>query len=262
MTVQSIERIFDILELLSQERRGITLTEIGKRLDLHKSTVFRLMSVLRTRGYIEKGNDNLYRLGVRFIELSSSYLNNIELKTEAEPILRNLSNMTGQTVYLATLQNNEVVYLDKVEQHNSLRKYAIVGQRRPLYCTSLGKAMIMHQKDEEIRALFQDVSFERFTANTIQDLPTLLDELHCSLDRGWAFDDEEYEPGIQCLGAPIRDYRGIVIGAVSVAMICINEKMPTEKVAPLVIRAAREISHRLGWIESLLSLERDAVPAV
>jgi DNA-binding IclR family transcriptional regulator len=262
MTVQSIERIFDILELLSQERRGITLTEIGKRLDLHKSTVFRLMSVLRNRGYIEKGSDNLYRLGVRFIELSSSYLNNIELKTEAEPILRNLSNMTGQTVYLATLQNNEVVYLDKVEQHNSLRKYAIVGQRRPLYCTSLGKAMIMHQTDEEIRALFKDVSFERFTANTIQDISTLLDELHCSLDRGWAFDDEEYEPGIQCLGAPIRDYRGIVIGAVSVAMICINEKMNTEQVAPLVLRAAREISHRLGCFESLLSLARDAVPAV
>lgn len=255
MTVQSIERIFDILELLSQERSGISLTEIGRRLDLHKSTVFRLMSVLRRRGYIEKGEDNLYRIGVRFIELSSSYLNNIELKTEAEPILRNLSNLTGQTVYLATLQNNEVVYLDKVEQHNSLRKYAIVGQRRPLYCTSLGKAMIMHRRDEEIRDLFRWIPFERFTPNTIQDLPALLEELHRSRERGWAFDNEEYEPGIQCLGAPIRDYRGVVIGAISVAMICVKEKMNTDQIAPLIVRAAKEVSQRLGWVEAALPPE-------
>jgi len=187
-------------------------------------------------------------------------LNNIELKTEAEPILRNLSNLTGQTVYLATLQNNEVVYLDKVEQHNSLRKYAIVGQRRPLYCTSLGKAMIMHLGDDEIEEMFRSIPFERFTPNTIQDLPSLLDELHQSRERGWAFDNEEYEPGIQCLGAPIRDYRGVVIGAISVAMICVKEKMDTEQIAPLVVRAARELSHRLGWVESSPTAERVAIP--
>ncbi|GAB4222528.1 MAG: IclR family transcriptional regulator [Spirochaetales bacterium] len=262
MTVQSIERIFDILELLSRERSGISLTEIGKRLDLHKSTVFRLMSVLRRRGYIEKGEDNLYRIGVRFIELSSSYLNNIELKTEAEPVLRALSNATGQTVYLAVLQDNEAVYLDKVEQHNSLRKYSIIGQRRPLYCTSLGKAMIMHRSDEEIEELFEGVVFERFTPNTIQDLPTLLEELRVSRERGWTFDNEEHELGVQCLGAPIRDYRGVVIGAISVAMICRQQKMNTEEIAPLVVQAAREISLRLGWIGCGPTLSRETVLSV
>ena len=95
MTVQSIERVFDILELLSKEQNGLQLTEIGRRLDLHKSTVYRLLAVLRKRGYIEKSEStNRYRIGVGFIELSSMYLNNVELKTEAEPYLRKLSQTT------------------------------------------------------------------------------------------------------------------------------------------------------------------------
>jgi IclR family KDG regulon transcriptional repressor len=162
MTVQSIERVFDILELLSCSPRGINLTEVGKRLDLHKSTVHRLLSVLKRRGYVEKDDaTNLYRLGAGFVGLASMYLNSIELKTEAEPHLRNLSKLVNQTVYLATLQGGESVYLDKYEQFDSLRKYSIIGQRRPLYCTSLGKALLMDKTETEIRALLDGVVFDR-----------------------------------------------------------------------------------------------------
>ena len=246
MTGQSIERVFDIIELLSREQNGLQLTEIGRRLDLHKSTVYRLLSVLRKRGYIEKGDNNRYRIGVQFIELSSMYLNNIELKTEAEPYLRKLSQETRQTVFLAMIQDKEVVYLDKVEQYNSIRKYSIIGRRRPLYCTSLGKAMLMKMSDAELAKLFEEIPLQKHTAKTKADLPCLLEDLHISRARGWSFDDEEYELGENCVGAPLLDYRGTVIAAVSVAWKK-NPAIRPEDYAGLVSATAWDISKRLGY---------------
>jgi IclR family transcriptional regulator, KDG regulon repressor len=246
-TVQSIERVFDILELLSHESKGLNLTKIGVRLDLHKSTVHRLLSVLKKRGYIEKEEESgRYRLGPGFVELASLFLNSIELKTEAEPILRQLSQITGQTVFLAMLQGTEVVYLDKVEQYNSLRKYSIIGQRRPIFCTSLGKAMIMHRSNGEIRELLKDVTFERYRENTLQNIDSLLADLDACRRRGWTMDNEEFEPNIHCLGAPIFDYRGIVVAAVSAVWSTFNGSISFDLIAPHVVEAAHEISLRLG----------------
>ncbi len=258
MTVQSIERVFDILELLSKEQNGLQLTEIGRRLDLHKSTVYRLLAVLRKRGYIEKSEStNRYRIGAGFIELSSMYLNNVELKTEAEPYLRKLSQMTKETVFLAMIQDTEVVYLDKFEQFSSLRKYSVIGQRRPIYCTSLGKAMIMHRSEEEIVKLFEGAVFERFTEKTIPDVPALLVELEKCRARGWTMDDEEYEPGVQCIGAPLFDYRGTAIAAISVVWSMYNSKVNPEELAGYVVDIASGISKRLGYSEKRAARRAD-----
>lgn len=247
-TVQSVERVFDILELLSHEPKGLNLTKIGTSLDLHKSTVHRLLSVLRKRGYIEKEEESgHYRLGPGFVELASLFLNSIELKTEAEPHLRQLSQVTGQTVFLAMLQGTEVVYLDKVEQYNSLRKYSIIGQRRPLYCTSLGKAMLMHRPAVELKELLADVPFQKFMPNTHPDFDSLLRDLEACRKRGWTMDNEEFEPDIHCLGAPILDYRGSVVAAVSVVWSTFNKEISFDGMAPHVLEAARQISFRLGY---------------
>jgi len=248
-TVQSIERVFDILELLSHEPKGLNLTKIGTSLDLHKSTVYRLLSVLRNRGYIEKEDESgRYRLGPGFVELASLFLNSVEFKTEAEPLLRQLSQVTGQTVFLATLHGTEVVYLDKVEQFNSLRKYSIIGQRRPIFCTSLGKAMVMHRPAAEVKELLSGVVFEKFMPNTHPDIDSLLRDLEVCRKRGWTTDNEEFEPNTHCLGAPILDYRGTVVAAVSVVWSTFNTSITFDGIAPHVLEAARQISLRLGHI--------------
>ena len=146
--VQSLDRAFDILELISRERRGLSLTDIGKKVNLPRSTTFRLLASLQNRGYIEKDSKtSTYRLGLEFIELSSSLLTNLELKTEAEPFLRRLSMQTSSTVFLAVRQGVEVIYYDKVEKYDDIRKYCIVGQRRPLYCTQpMGSACRKRQR--------------------------------------------------------------------------------------------------------------------
>ena len=248
MKVQSLDRAFDILELLSREQHGLNLTEIGNRLDLHKSTVYRLLQALKERGYIDKSAQGSYRLGMEFIELSSLYLNNLELKTEAQPILRELSSLSGNTAFLATLQESEVVYIDKMETHNSLRKYSIIGQRAPLYCTALGKSMLTGKTEEQIRSLYQERELKAFTERTIKSVDALVEEIEKIRRRGWSLDDEEYEQGLRCIGAPIRDYREEVIAAVSTsgyASVITRERV--EEIAGYVVKAARDISRRMGY---------------
>jgi IclR family KDG regulon transcriptional repressor len=248
MKVQSLDRAFDILELLSREQHGLNLTEIGNRLDLHKSTVYRLLQALKQRGYIAKTDQGSYRLGMEFIELSSLYLNNLELKTEAQPILRELSSLSGNTAFLATLQDDEVVYIDKMETHNSLRKYSIIGQRAPLYCTALGKSMLTGRTEGQIRLLYKDRELEAFTERTITSVDGLVAEIDKIRNRGFSVDDEEYEEGLRCIGAPIRDYRAEVIGAVSTsgyASVITRDRM--DEVAAYVVRAAGDISQRMGY---------------
>jgi len=248
MKVQSLDRAFDILELLSREQHGLALTEIGNRLDLHKSTVYRLLQALKQRGYIEKNAKGSYRLGMEFIELSSLYLNNLELKTEAQPILRELSSLSGNTAFLATLQESEVVYIDKMETFNSLRKYSIIGQRAPLYCTALGKSMLTGKTEEQIRRLYRDRELTVFTEKSISSVDDLIEEIENTRRRGWSLDDEEYEEGLRCIGAPIRDYRNEVIAAVSTsgyASVITRERV--EEIAAYVVKAAWDISQLMGY---------------
>ena len=249
MSVQSIERVFDIIELLSTQHDGVALTEIGRQLGLHKSTVYRLMTVLRDRGYIEKNaSTGRYRLGPQFVELTSLYLNKVEIKTEAEPYLRTLSQLVNRTVFMAVRHGTEVVYIEKYEQFNSLRKYAIIGRRKPLHCTSLGKALLLDHSDAQLDALFADVDFHQSTPNTITDPARFKQHMQQLRRQGWTVDDEEDDLGIRCVGAPVRDYRGSIIAAISVSWNRGQDDPAFESVAPYVVDAAQKISHRIGYL--------------
>lgn len=246
--VQSLDRAFDILELISNERRGLALSEISSNVSLPRSTTYRLLASLQGRGYIEKDPvSNLYRLGLAFIELSSSLLHNLELKTEAESCLRRLSQQLDTTVFLAVRQGREVVYYDKVEKYSDIRRYRIVGQRRPLYCTSLGKALLSGLDSQDIKELMSDVEFKCFTANTISSVNDLVTDIELVKKRGWSLDKEEDQVGMMCVGAPVFDYRHSVIAAVSASWELNKGKdLDLDKTAFLVVQTATEVSRRMG----------------
>lgn len=251
MSVQSLDRAFDILELLSRERKGMMLNHISISLDLHKSTVHRLLSSLKERGYIEKDQlTGSYRLGLGFIALTSQYLNNLEIKTEAEPYLRKLSDSLGETVFLATLRDDEVVYIDKVEQFGGLRRYSIIGQRAPVHCTSLGKALVMDMEPGRLRELLERKPLNKLTAETITDVDVFMKTLELIRERGWSNDSGEHNEGVSCVGAPIRDYRGQVIAAISSAWE--GQKTPEQerRLGVQIKATADEISRHLGFFPS------------
>ena len=159
-----------------------------------------------------------------------------------------LSENTGNVVFLAIRQGNKMVYIDSKEQINSLRKYAIIGQQKPLYCTSLGKALLIGLTDDEIRSLHEHEQFEKRGPNTHTNIESLLQDIRECRRRGWALDDQEAEPDINCVAAPVLDYRGQVIAAISTSWVI--EKHPEmipEKIAELVMRCAANVSFNMGY---------------
>jgi len=249
MNIQSTDRIFDILEVLSSEKEGMRLTEIGRRVGLHKSTVYRFLASMEQRGYVEKIRDTgLYKLGLKFIELSGVFLNKLELKTEAQPYLQNLATLSTQPVYLAIRDEEEIIYIDKVETFQSLRKYSIIGRRAPSYCTALGKALLTALCEYHLEALFRNRELKAYTPKTTTNLDRLIQEIEEIRQRGWAEDDEEYETGVRCIAAPIYDYRNGVIAAVSTSgSTHMIPKHDAERIASCVMEAASEISKRMGY---------------
>lgn len=249
-SVQTLSRALDILETLALSSTGMGVTEVGQRLNLHKSTAHRLLNALASRGYVEKiEGRGSYRLGLKVVEVSSLRLNHIELKTEAAPILRALAVQNEVSVHLGIMSGAEVVYIDKAEPRASIRMYSQIGKRVPTYCTALGKAMHFDKSRKEIVEIAAGFEFEPFTSRTIVTPEGFADEVLASEKRGWSIDDEEHEIGIRCIGAPIRDYRSIIIAAVSATGDKAHAGREKDRaLAQAVINTAKEISARMGYM--------------
>ena len=245
---QLIDRLLDILELLSLEKDGLGVTEIGNRTGLHKSTVHRIVSALAERGYIEKiPGRSVYKVGLKLVEISSIYLNSVELKTEATPFLRELTSRLGQPTHLAILDGTDAVYIEKVDMLNNIRLYSQIGRRIPVYCSALGKCLLSGLHDNEIDEILQRCSFNKFTAKTLEKAE-LLRQVDTVSVNGYAVDDEEHDEGIRCIASPVFDYRGKVIAAVSIAgpAASIMEQNDSET-GRLLKETALNISKRMGY---------------
>ncbi|MEJ2639447.1 MAG: IclR family transcriptional regulator [Desulfosarcinaceae bacterium] len=250
MKVQSVERVFDIIEYIANQHGPVTLSQVAGDLSLPVSTVHRLLGSLLERGYVEQAASNRqYKVGIRFIELASQYLRSLELRTEAVPFLRELNRRGGHPAMMATLMDDEIVYIERLdEQGTNLRNYSFIGQRRPLYSTGLGKALMMGLPKQKRDELIGRLKLVRKTPTTITDPDRLKAELELSLERGYTRDNEEETLGFRCLAAPIRDYRNQVIAAVSTSWLKdFFDSVDEDKLASLVMETASRISKRMGY---------------
>ncbi len=248
MKIQSLERAFNIIELLADFPSGVILNDIAKQLSLPLSTVHRIISDLMERGYVEKSEtQNVYKVGLRFVDLSSLYLNNLELKTEAKPLLMELCQQVGFSVFLATLVENEVCYIDRVAPYATMRGYSIIGQRRSLFTTSLGKALILDKSEKQIMELIEQKGLPMMTPKSITDPSLFISIMKENRERGWTADNQEDGMDFQCVGVPIYDYRNEIIAAISASWDKrYFEQVKPEDIADIVKSAASRISRRLG----------------
>jgi len=249
--VQTLDRALKIVELLALHSEGFGVTEIGQRVGLHKSTVHRLLSHLVSQGYIEKDEARpVYTLGLKFIELASLRLNQVELKTEAGPYLRKLASALNQPVHLAILADTEAVYIEKIEPQAHLRMYSQIGKRIPVYCSALGKCLVSDFSLEDLEALAKKMTYRKFTDTTRTTAEEFLADVALTRVRGWALDDEEHEPGIRCIGAPVRDFTGKIVAAVSASgSLGVIRSDPEAPMSSLVRETAQAVSRRLGWLD-------------
>lgn len=215
----TVGKALDILDCLINAKAPLPTKEIARCCGISRPTAYRLLSTLGAYGYVTRDHnqDERYRLGYKVLELSKSLLDGIELRQQALPFLTSLSQSTNETVHLAVLDRDEVIYIDKVESTQAVRMHSTIGSRNPVHCTSLGKAILAYLSLEERKRILASVTMERRTANTITDPARLEEHLNAVRLQGFAMDDLENEDGIRCVGAPIFGYSGAVVAAVSVS---------------------------------------------
>ncbi|MEG0227726.1 MAG: IclR family transcriptional regulator [Lachnospiraceae bacterium] len=246
--VRVIDRVFDIIEVLSNSSVSLSLSEIAKSTDMSKTTVHRLLSTMCNRQYIEKNKDHTYTIGIKMFETVSYHINNLELQTESRPYLSNLKAELGLTSHLGILDGDEVVYVEKMDTYPGTRLYTQVGYRSPAYCSSMGKCLLAALSGDELEDALYHCSFNKFTKNTITNFSDFKRYLKIVRNQGWAMDNEEFQLGHKCVGAPIYDYRGDAVAAISASgpsVLLSDDKL--ELVIHHVKEAAAQISKRMGY---------------
>ena len=216
--VRSVKRALSLVNAIAEAGGEAALTDLSARTGLPVSTCHHLLKTLIDCGYAAQvPGKKLYVLGTRFIQLSHACVNS-DLPRRSQPFLQAISEATGETVHLAALQGNAIVTVALREARHAIRVDAGgVGKLEAPHATSVGKAILAWLPENEIRRVLAS-GMTRFTEHTITALPELLESLRRVRREGFALDEEEYIPGVICIGAPIRDQAGAVIGAISASM--------------------------------------------
>jgi len=257
--IQVLDRAFHLLDHLAENRCGLSLTELAAKLELHKSTAHRLIMVLESNRAVERDAESgKWCLGSRLSQLGMSALARRDLYSASMEHLRQLVHATGETAHLGVIRDGEVVSLCHVESTQSVRTPITVGARTPVHCTSLGKAMLAFWPPAEVEAFVRGRVFKARTRRTITGSLRLKQDLRAIRGRGYSIDDEEFEEGLRCVGAPIRDASGTVVAAVSIAgptYRVTEARVPA--IGAAVVAAAAAISGQLGYsgFESLPARE-------
>ena len=245
-TVQSVDRALWILEALARTGEA-GVTELAAELGVHKSTAFRLVATLETHGLVEQTEERgKYRLGVGLLRLAGATTARLDVVQEARPICKKLAADTGETVNVAVLSDRSALYLDQVAGSSALQPHNWVGQHIPLHATSNGKVLLSGLEpgrlDEVLGAL------PAYTDLTITRRSALRREVDRVREQGYAAAVDELEVGLTAVAAPIRNAHGDVIASMSVSgpTFRLGEDRIGE-VAKLLMAAAEEVSHRLGW---------------
>jgi DNA-binding IclR family transcriptional regulator len=236
-----------IVNLLAARRGGMRLTDLVSQVDLPRGTVLRLLDAMIDAHLVRHSADGLYRLGPRCAIWGSEFLASLELREVAADVMARLVDVSNETCHLGVPEGRFVLYIHKVESQHSLRMVSRVGGMNPLHCTGLGKAILAFlPQPEQDRYLAEPL--ERRTANTIVAPEILRADLERARNRGYAIDDVENELGVRCIGAPLFNHLGDLVGSISLAGPTMRMTWErTEHLTGPLMEAAREISGRLGY---------------
>ncbi|MDB5466941.1 MAG: transcriptional regulator [Phenylobacterium sp.] len=241
---QTLLRGLDLLEAVMA--RPAALAELSARLGLNRSTVHRLASALVERGYLKLIPRQGYTLGAKLLEMGFAAREQINLPRVARPFLESLSELTGDAVHLGVLDGEKALYLDKLPGRRRIEIGSRVGERHPLCSTGLGKALLIDTSPEQWRAIF-DAEAGRGKLDGVA-FDKWAERMRVYAAGGYSFDLEENEDRIRCVGAPIRDGSGAIVGAISVSSVAqYMDDARMDELVGTVTGVAAAISRELGW---------------
>lgn len=247
-SVQSIDRIFDIVETLAKFPQGMPLSDLAAATGLHVSTAHRLVQSLARRGYALKDRNGRYRLTLRLYEIGSQVSGVLNLLTIARPMLEQLAILSQEAVHLVERDGEDVLYLYKAEPRQQLvRMGSSVGLRNPMYCTGVGKSILAQLPDDQLAEIWKNTTVCAYTEKTITDLDTLRADLALVRQRGYAIDDEEHEKGVRCIAVAIRNSFHVPVAAISVSAPASRlDDKTMQKLYPQLAAISQELSRILG----------------
>jgi len=246
--VKVLDKALDILELLGGAREFVSAQRISDEVSLPKSTVHRILNTLVARGYVRKDErTRSYAVGLKVLQLKELTLDDVHLVNTARPVLRSLANATGYTAHLAILSQDSVSYIDHWVSPSGLAIRTRLGEHAPLYCTSLGKALLAWLPNDQLSGIVDRLEFDARTPHTIATPAQLRQELETVRQQGFAEDNEESQIGIRCLGAPIRGSDGAVVAALSITTLAAQlGEAQLLACIPIVKQHADALSAQLG----------------
>ncbi|WP_325199184.1 IclR family transcriptional regulator [Oscillibacter sp.] len=245
--IQSVERAVSILDYLSHSPSGAHLTAISKDLGLNKSTAFGLISTLENLRCVRQDqNTSRYHLGLRLLEFGRALMSSMDIISVAKPFLRELAGKYDETVNLALLSGDDVIYVDKVQSSKSVRVEMQLHEQVPTYCCSTGKVFLSYMEEGRRNKIIEKTDFKSRTIYTISSKAQLLAELENIRSRGYAYDREEYEIGLTCLAAPVLDAEKNVSAAISLnaptgRMIQINQDELIRDITSIADQLAKQL---------------------
>jgi len=241
--IRALDRALDILDLIASSS-GLTLSEIGQRLDMAPSTVHRVLVTLAARGVAETDPaTQAWHVGPTAFRHGSAFMRRSGLVERARPLLRRLMEQTGETANLGILNGDAVLFLSQAETHETIRAFFPPGTRSALHASGIGKALLAHVRPAQLRLMLQGMALQRFTDKTLTEAQALEQDLARIRARGYSLDNEERTPGMRCNAAPIFDLSGEAAAGISVSGPTLRmSDARLEAMSEAVIAAARELS--------------------
>jgi DNA-binding IclR family transcriptional regulator len=245
---QTVRRAMSIIEFCAERPRS--LGELADHVQVHKSTVLRLAQTLEAAGFARQLPDGRYAVGFRLVAIAQQSLDDMDLRTIAHPHLERLGDQYGHTIHFASLVDDEIIYVDKVEGRGALKMQSRVGRPAELHTAGVAKAVLAYLEEPLVTRLLSRATYQRYTPNTLTSPADLRAELAVTRERGWAEDDGEFEDFVACVAAPVRDARGNVRAAVSITAL--QALAPLDRLrehVPVLIDTCAAISRDLGYID-------------
>ncbi len=247
-TVQVLERMFNLLEILAEREEAVSLKEISEKSGLHPSTAHRILNDLTTGRFVERPVAGSYRLGMRLLELGNLVKARLSVRDAALVPMRELHKITQQAVNLSMRQGDEIVYVERAySERSGMQVVRAIGGRAPLHLTSVGKLFLAVDDVQRLRSYASRTGLPGQTRNSITQLPTLERELSKARQYGVARDNEELEMGVRCMAAGVYDDQNKLIAGLSISAPA--DRLDESWVSRLQA-TAREISAALGCKQS------------
>jgi DNA-binding IclR family transcriptional regulator len=246
--IQAVAHALDVLEQFHTDGE-LGVTELSKRLKLHKNNVFRILATLESRGYIEQNRSTEnYRLGTKCLQLGQTYIQHMGLLQQAQPIMVDVVKACHESTYVAVMRKGQVVPLDMVESDQPVRIVSHVGENLPLHCTAAGKVHLAFEPAEELQRCLAE-GLTQYTCHTITDRDVLAEQLKGITSTGYAIDNGEHLTDVHSIAVPIKDYTRTVVGSLVISgpAYRIPQERIQNEIVPLIMKAGRELSSRLGY---------------